>query len=655
MEKFDKYGYDLREENLEIVSRMFPQTVKDGKIDTQLLQEILTDSFDNENEKFGFTWVGKKDSIKLSQEPSCGTLLPLKNKSKNWDSTRNVFIEGDNLEVLKTLAKTYHGNNGFDFIYIDPPYNTGDDFVYCDSYQDNIENYLKMIKAECKTNPESGGRFHTKWLNLMYPRLKLAKTMLKERGVIFISIGDEEYGNLRLICDEVFGSYNYAATFLWTKTMTPPSLSNKCRKTVEYVICYENNISNYKYFGSALGNGDAPLLNSGNPVKTLVFPKGKLQFLFKENGIIKAGKYDKVTVEQDIVIKDGLNDDDAVISGEFKWAQDTLLDEVAHGTYFIAKTEKLSIRFQRVENDGYKTPNNYLNIELNKELGIGTNETASKELEDLGMGGLFSYNKPVSLIKYLINMICKDKPDAKILDFFAGSATTAEAVMRLNAEDGGRRQFVVVQLPENLDENLRTAKGNEKAMLENMIAFCDELNEEHYLTVIGEERTRRAGEKIKAELEQEKEDAGLFSDDVTSSDSIDVGFKIFKLESTNIIPWDGSIVYDENSLLTLSKIIKDDRSDFDVAYEIMLKYGVFDGVLIEKDINGKTIFSINDDSMIIMLSDVISLDDITEIIKLKPSVVVFKESGFENDNVKMNAEYTLQHYLGENDIKVLCI
>lgn len=450
-----------------------------------------------------FTWYGKENAIIESMTPSTGTLRPDKESSKNWDDTENLYIEGDNLEVLKLLQKSYFGK--IKMIYIDPPYNTGKDFVYKDNFKDNIANYKEITKQTTKANPETNGRYHTDWLNMMYPRLKLARNLLSDDGAIFISISNEEYANLKKICDEIFGENNYIETFIWTKTSTPPSLSTKSRKTVEYIVCYEKFKNSIRYKGELLENGDAPLINSSNKDRILTFPPKSITFRIND-GIYKKGKYDKVDLLNEIIIKNNVNENEVILKGKFKWTQETLEDEINKGTYFLIKSEKFSIRFQRISTDEmYKTPTNFISeknvyVELNSTNNIGTNETANKELRYLGMENTFDYAKPVSLIKYIIQFMVNENDI--IMDFFSGSGTTAQAVMQLNLDNNINNNFIMVQLPEKIEKR----KDDLNLNYENI---CE----------IGKERIRRSGDKI---VSENKDKEGI--------ENLDIGFKVFKLE-----------------------------------------------------------------------------------------------------------------------------
>ena len=420
--------------------------------------------------------------------------------------------------------------------------------------------------------------------------------------------------NLKKICNEIFGEENFIEYFIWTKTSTPPSLSYKSRKTVEFVLCYEKNKNNFKYYGSELDNGDAPLINTGNPRKELVFPPGSIHFTFTNANVFEAGIYEKVQLKNDLEIEKGKNKNEITLIGEFKWGQENLDSEIAKGTYFLIKSDKFSIRFQRVEdNERFKTPNNYLEIELNKENGVGTNETAVKELEALGLKGTFDYSKPTSLLNKLIKMISKEDKECIIMDFFSGSSTTAHAVMQVNAQDGGKRRFIMVQLPEQMDHN-------------RFKNICE----------IGKERIRQAGEKIKLEK-------GL------EAQYLDIGFKVLKLDSSNICKWQPD---NENLELSLTHFMDNyvsGRTELDVVYEIILKYGLDLSCQIDEyNYDGKKVYSINQGILIICLDQDLTIEvaqGILDIVKrFNPVItrVVLKDNGFKSDSIKTNMKEILK-------------
>ena len=590
----------VKDERFEALKQLYPELIRDNKLNLEALKDLFDEeSFDESDVGYNLYWPGKRNAKKLARKEAEGTLEPVPGDGVNEDKTNNIYIEGDNLEVLRCLKKSYGGR--VKMIYIDPPYNTGKDFIYPDNFAEPVEEYLKFTGQmdekgnSLVANPKSSGAYHRKWLDMMLPRLQLARELLADDGVIFISIDDNEQANLKLLCDEVFGEENFAAQFLWTKTSTPPALSHKCRKTVEYVLCYEKNDSN-NFFGSLLDNGDVPLLNTGNASKILLFPAQSINFTFLENGNIKKGTYEKLEVLDEIVVENGKNKNEIHLKGSFKWTQDTLLDEIAKGCFFIIKTNKMSIRFQRPFDEGnFKRPNNMLNLEFDKTEKIGTNETASKELEALNMGDLFDFPKPVSLLKYISNIITHFNKDSIIIDFFSGSATTAHAIIQLNAEDLGNRKFIMVQLPVALNEKESTDK--------NAIEFLDTIHKPHTICEIGKERIRRAGKKI---LEEHPE----------LKDKLDVGFKVYRLAQSNIEAYKPTTGSDQQSLLkaldAMEKQVTPLREGFDLnnsndiqklLTEILLRQGFALDSQIEKtsSTTNNIVYRITDEARPIVL------------------------------------------------------
>lgn len=688
MDKLKMQTANKADENFKKLAAMFPNAVtetidENGEVvraidKDVLMQEINTKVVDGNEERYQFTWPDKKKSVLLANAPINKTLRPCREESVDFDNTENLYIEGDNLEVLKLLQETYLGK--IKMIYIDPPYNTGNDFVYNDDFAESAEGYLANSGQfddegnRLVTNTESNGRYHTDWLNMIYPRLKTAKNLLADDGVIFISIDDNELENLKKVCDEVFGEQNFSTQFIWTKTSTPPSLSHKCRKTVEYVLCYEKNLDNTRYFGSLLSGGDVPLLNSGNPIKELLFPVGSVRFNFIKNGKVDCGAYEKVELLDDIIVADGVNQNQFRMKAEFKWGQPMLNEEVANGTYFVIKTEKLSIRFQRpYDENNFKTPNNFLNLELNKEIGIGTNESAVKELENLSLSKFFDFPKPVSLIKYLINMICKFDKEAIILDFFSGSATTAHSIMQLNVEDGGNRKFIMVQLPEETAEKSEAYKAGYKNICE-----------------IGKERIRRAGEKIKStnqkititheitpvgEEEVPLGDTGVVLQKTMFEEykgetkldikklynkNLDTGFRVLKCDSSNMKDvYYNPAEYEPSLFSRLEDNIKEDRTPEDLLFQVMLDLGILLSSKIECGVwrvqSGAEYkyFNVEDGYLIACFDKNISEELITEIAKQKPYYFVMRDSSMANDSVATNFEQIFDTYSPDTVRKVL--
>ena len=464
-----KPQYNFTDDRLNELKQLFPEAWEDGVFNVDTLRSLIGDyNTDNSvKEHFGLNWVGKQDARKIASKPPTGTLKPAPGEGVNEENTENIFIEGDNLEVLKILRKSYMGK--IKMIYIDPPYNTGNDFIYNDSFGDSTEDYLRKSGDKSEegllvSNPITSGKFHANWLSFMYPRLKLAKELLKDEGSIFVSIGVEELSNLKSILDEVFGEENFVEVFSWVKTSTPPALATKSRKTNEYVLCYEKNKGSFKYNGVPLEGGDQPLLNRGNSARKLRFPNEKVLFKFGGkhfSGQIEKGAIDRVELLQDLTIENGYSTRDFELKGEFKWTQEFLNQELEKNTTFLIKSVNLSIRFIRDE-EGYKRPTNFIKNKIitplidKKNSGVDTNEAGSSELEKLFKLKVFDFPKPTSLLKYLMNFNTQDGD--YILDFFAGSNSTGSAVVQL-CNEGKKLKYMGVQIPEPITDKTITGKN----------------------------------------------------------------------------------------------------------------------------------------------------------------------------------------------------
>lgn len=618
--KMDLTSENVVDDRLAKLKELMPEVFSESGIDFDKLRLELGDEVDEGQERYAFTWPGKMDAIRQSQTVSEATLRPCVEKSRGRDGedgsfdSDNIYIEGDNLEVLKLLQRGYHGK--VKMIYIDPPYNTGHDFVYKDKFGDTIENYKEQAGLAGQSNAETSGRFHSDWCSMMYPRLRLARELLSDDGVIFISIDDNELNNAKKISDEIFGEDNFAAQFMWTKTMTPPALAYKCRKTVEYVLCYEKVANKSKFFGSWLENGDAPLLNSGNPVKELKFPAGTIRIGFLNRGSIPSGHYEGADILETIYVENGVNSNEAVLKGSFKWSQDTLEEEVSLGTYFLIKTNKMSVRFQRADGERYKTPTNYLPIKLDNSNGVGTNESASSDLDRLGMSSLFDYTKPKSLITTLVKMRCFLSGDDVVCDFFSGSSTTAVAIMELNEEDGGSRKSISIQLAEEIKPS-SSDDAKKRELTNRRISFLDSLDRPHLLTEISEERIRRAGNKIKAEVEE------------ANKKLPDIGFRVFTLDNSGIEkPEPGKLVLD---------VVKPDRSDMDIVFEMMLKWGLELTLPVEQEeAAGYPIYSVACGELVCCLAPGLTIEALEAIADIEPRRVLMRDS-ILTDSLKLNA------------------
>ena len=652
MEKLKPQTRNGIEANIAELARLFPSCVTEERdaegnvrqvIDFEQLKQELSDHVvEGERERYHLNWPGKRKSLLAGNAPIDKTLRPVRGESVNFDTTRNLFIEGDNLDALKLLQETYLGK--VKMIYIDPPYNRGEDLIYKDDFTERADEYLERTDQidedgdRLVANTESNGRFHSDWLSMMYPRLKIAKSLLHNDGVIFSSIGVEEISNLKKLFDEVFGEENFIEIFSWVKTSTPPSLSAKSRKTNEYVLCYEFNKNNIRYRDAISEGGDQPLLNAGNEVRTLKFPASKVRFKFLSSGTLSKGSYHRVRLLDDIEIVDYLSNKDFHLEGEFKWTQENLNEEIAKGTEFVIKSDKLSIRFIKSEVD-YKLPANFIKEQtltplINKtESGVGTNEDSSSQLSELMSGKVFNHPKPVSLIRYLANFITKEEDI--ILDFFAGSSTAAHAVMELNAEDGGNRQFIMVQLPEPIDPSDRKQK--------EAYDFCQKNDFPPNIAEISKERIRRAGTKIlkgKCHKDWNK----------------DVGFRVLKIDSSNmeevkLLPDDTT----QEKLAAMVDNIKPDRNAEDLLFGVLVSLGIdLTLPITEEKIEGKQVFFVENTHLAACFEASISEELAKALAERKPKCVVFRDSSFaDNDALKVNVSEIFRQKSPSTEVKII--
>ncbi|MCT7535945.1 site-specific DNA-methyltransferase [Aliarcobacter cryaerophilus] len=608
MQNLDGKSKDLVNENIEKLKEIFPEVFSEGKIDFSKLEEELGNFKEKSDERYNFTWSGKSEAKKIALTPSTGTLRPCKVESKDWDTTQNLYIEGDNLEVLKLLQKSYHKK--VKMIYIDPPYNTGKDFVYKDNFRDNIKNYLEITGQvdsdgnKLSTNSETSGRYHSDWLNMMYPRLKLARNLLKDDGVIFISIDDNEVANLRKLCDEIFGEDNFVESIIWKKRATPPNDRNIGR-IHEYLLCYGKNTEK-------INLGLLP--RDEKSIERYTNPDNDIRGAWVASDLSANGKGGRLSQSTIYPIINPHNGETYYPSEGRCWLfnKDKMQEFINEG--------RIGFR----ESSGAPYLKRYLN-EVRQGLTFptiltefGFSSTSATELDKLFITkGIFEYAKPTTVMCPLIQIGLPEK-DEIILDFYSGSATTAHAVMKLNSEDDGNRKFICVQLPESTDEKSEAYKAGYKNICE-----------------IGKERIRRAGEQI-------------IGNGTLVPSKLDIGFKVLKLDSSNIKSWDSDFENLEANLLESVENIKSDRSEEDLLYEILLKYGLPLSLPIEeKEVNGKKLYNIGFGALIICLDSNISIDITDEIIAIKKEYdseitrVVFKDSGFKNATEKTNIIKTL--------------
>jgi adenine-specific DNA-methyltransferase len=632
---------DIAEENIQKLKQIFPDVFTEDKVDFEKLQQVLGEYVEDSNERYNFTWNGKGRALRLSQTPSLGTLRPCKEESKDWDTTQNLYIEGDNLEVLKLLQKSYH--NKVKMIYIDPPYNTGKDFVYKDDFHDSLENYKRITGQvdgngnRLSTNTEASGRYHTDWLNMMYPRLRLARNLLADDGVVFISIGQDELSNLQKLCNEIFGEANCLGIVSRQMKSGGGTQGKYFAHNIDYIVIYAKEYDVARYFRGEMS--EDLVKNVYNQIETEGPRKGEYyrsMGLYQSSLGVRPGlRYLIKCPDGSFVIPKGTTFPKNIIEGEravpistdgvWRWSYEKYIEEFTKGNIEFKQSN------QEILVDEYGKPskwNIYTKIWLKDRQDEGTipndlitkfeNRHSSKEISAMNIP--FDFAKPTGLIKYLISIMQQDK-DIFILDFFSGSATTAHAVMQLNAEDGGNRKFIMVQLPEPTDENSVSYKAGYKNICE-----------------IGKERIRRAGEKIKEE-NKDKEDI----------ENLDIGFKVLKLDSSNIRKWQPDSDNLEQSILDYVDNYVEGRTELDVVYEIMLKYGLdLTYPVDEFTLAQKKVYSIGFGMLMICLDDEITTEvakGILEKVKeLAPEStrVVFKDNGFKTDSNKTNIKEILK-------------
>lgn len=590
---------NFRTEAAKKLAELFPEAVADGQIDTDALEELLNSDLEDEesNEKYEFTWRGKRNSKRIADAPARNTtLIPDKDKSKDWDKTKNVYIEGDNLEALKLMQKAY--SEKIKVIYIDPPYNTGHDFVYKDNYHDSYQNYLEttgQLDDEgniTTTNKESNGRYHTDWLNMMYPRLKIARNLLTKDGVIFISIDDNEHDRLKMICDEIFGESNFQADFIW-KSTAGSNTGTAIKTVTEYVVCYAKN----KRFFEAAG----------------IEPENDNKYKLEDEYVNRRGKYLLNKLDRRMTplhYSESLNypiqmpDNTSIYPGgkgkqdnwNWRWSKSKLQWGIDHNFIVMKKGKQgwavYFKQYQKVDNE-----DNPINRTLPQQNLLDIDGVSSargtKEVTDLfNNDKVFDYPKPINLLKHLIKIM--PEKDITVLDFFSGSSSTAQAVIQQNAEDGGKRKFIMVQLPEKTDKKSVAYKDGYKT-----------------ITDIAEERIRRVGEAIKKEH---------------SDANIDTGFKVYKLQKSTIKQWDENPENFEAQLELIHSPFTQDSTNEQRAEEIAIKSGI--DLEASPEVDGDNYHYATDDKEVFVILgkyDENLLEKINKQRKLPNATVVLRE------------------------------
>ena len=622
MDKLNLQTHNIVDENIRKIAALFPNCLTErldehGKPEVaidfdQLRQELSKDIVEGPAERYQFTWPDKRNAIRLANAPTTDTLRPCREESVDFDNTQNIYIEGDNLEVLKLLRENYLGK--VKMIYIDPPYNTGNDFVYNDDFDQDKQEYVHnsgQYDEEGKqlvTNTESNGRFHTDWLNMIYPRLKVAKDLLSEDGVIFISIDDNEQRNLKLVCDEIYGEKNFVAMIPWRKRTAKSDVPFGVSQDFEWILVYAKsskyiaytNGTERQYFetpdypgrpwrihdlttqrtASERPNSNFTMVNPrngkeypANPLRTWAVTIDTFDLYYQQGKIVFPDDYDFLNISKPA----------------FRYWKEDDMAKAGESFGLMAASTKL--------------PDD-----------VGMSLDGTKEITELMGGKIFSYPKTIRLIKLFVELSTKLSKDSIILDFFSGSATTAHAVMQLNAEDGGNRKFIMVQLPEATDEKSEAYKAGYKNICE-----------------IGKERIRRAGKKI-------KEESPL------TTQNLDTGFRVLKLDSSNM----QDVYYrpeDSTEQTLFEDNIKPDRSSEDLLFQVMLECNLPLSAKIEtENIAGKEVFSVNEGYLIACFDEKVNEDVIKEVAKRQPYYFVMRDSSLATDNVADNFEQIWMAY-----------
>jgi adenine-specific DNA-methyltransferase len=621
---------DVVAENIEQLQALFPEAFTEGKIDFEVLKQLLGGAVDEREEKYGLNWHGKRRARQLALTPSTGTLRPCPEDSVDWDTTQNLMIEGDNLEVLKLLQKSYSGK--VKLIYIDPPYNTGKDFVYPDDFQDSIKNYLELTGqveggAKISTNTDASGRFHTDWLNMMYPRLKASRNLLREQGALFVSIDDVEVNNLRSALDEILGPENFIAQFIWEKRTTREN-RRVFSFNHDYVICVAKNKAEFERTRNLLPTTAELRDRYRNPDND---PRGPWQSvsLNAQAGHATAAQFYAVTTPGGRVISPP--------PGRCWVVTKSKLEElIADGRVWFGEDRNNVPRqklFETEARDGL-TPHT-----LWTAAEVGTNDAAKKALIAMFEGiEAFDTPKPTDLVRRMVE-VATDKEDI-IIDFFAGSGATGHAVMAQNVADGGRRRYILVQLPEPLDPENKDQKV--------AADLCESLGRPRNIAELTKERLRRAAKKI-------RDENPMFSGDL--------GFRVFKLDSSNIRAWEPDRENLAQTLFDSVEHLKPDRSESDILYELLLKLGLDLCVAMEKrefksqELEGKshTVHSVGGGVLMACLSEKIGGRDVEPLAlglvewhkALAPAgdtTCVFRDSAFADDVAKANLTAILGQY-----------
>ncbi len=653
MDKMRMESEDIQQDNVAKIAALFPNCVTEAQdenghlkkaINFELLKQMLSDSVIDGDEAYEFTWVGKKASIVEANRPIRKTLRPCKEDSVNWDTTENLYIEGDNLEVLKLLQESYLGK--VKMIYIDPPYNTGNDFIYNDDFKMSSEEYADESGAfddegnRMFKNTDSNGRFHSDWCSMIYPRLMLSRNLLSEDGVIFISIDDNEQENLKKICDEVFGEENFIAQLVWEKKKKGAFLSKSYINMKEYILVFCKKDSS---FNGLIGEitteeGTYPCIKTTNARGVRTIRKGtpskykESNYTIASGTRVSSGNMELIYLD-DLVVRDGTLEKDVKIDSNWIYSQEKLDEYSEQGLVYITqdnyirrivndrRVKMLKDLLSRVGSDGESLPIFEYDENLNNG-GWGTNEDANDELHHLlGEQYIFDFSKPTRLLAKLFQSI--EGKNCTILDFFSGSAASADAVMQLNAADGGKRKYIMVQIAEQTQEGSPAQKAGYKNICE-----------------IGKERIRRAAKKI----HEDNPDA-----------TFDDGFRVLRLDDTNMNNvYYAAGDYTQDMLMMMESNVKSDRTDLDLLFGCLLEWGLpLSLPYTSETIEGCTVHTYNDGDLIACFDENVPESVIKAIAKRQPLRAVFRDSSFASSPEKINVGEIFKSLAPDTRVKVI--
>ena len=647
--KLKMHTPDFAEENIAAIAKLFPGCVteatdEDGSIrnaiDFDLLrQELSGHVVDGPQERYHLNWPGKREALLAANAPIAKTLRPCRDESVAFDTTRNLFIEGDNLEALKLVLEAYV--NMVDVVYIDPPYNRGADLLYRDDYTLTGDDYLSLSQQEddegnrLVVNVETNGRFHSDWLSSVYPRIRMARTLLSDSGVFFMSISDVELANAKKLCDEVFGEANFVECYIWNSTFRPDNSSAIYRKNAEFVLCYARDIQRVgSFFGETIKRTGLPsLTKTSMKASVLTFPDASVYFKIAD-GDYDPGDKGTYTLLDPVTVKGGTNTSPFRLKGPMIWGQEYLESELKAGTRVIIKGESF-VPYTDKGSEGTLRPTKIIPSDK-----VGDVLSANAELRTLMGVDIFDYPKPVSLIAHLISM----RPESQlVLDFYAGSGTTVQAVFDTNVALAAdkRRRVIAVQMPEPIDPSTIT-DGGAKDTARRAVAFLDELSKPHTVAEIAKERIRRAGTKLR--------DANSLA-----ASELDTGFRVLKVASSNM----KNVFYrpDEATPDLLGghiDNIKDGRTDEDLLFQVLLDWGVDLSLPFSKEtVGGKAVYFVDTNALAACFEAGLDDDFVKELAKREPLRVVFRDSGYGSDDVKINVEQIFKQLSPGTEVKTL--